>query len=201
MSISGSSAFSIVQQPSALIAPGATSTFTVRFDASAAGTETAVVSIPNTDLSQTPFSFSISANVYAVVGDACISDADCNAGVGDTCLGGICGNFQFTLPQFGNIPNPFGTPSVVYGFDTKLYFPESFRVESTMDVTYRLFVEIDGERSQLTTSALQPDAIFHYRFAPPFTTGTYNFLVQTQSSTLPQFDNYEFQMGFMVLQS
>jgi hypothetical protein len=61
VTLSGANAgdFSVTTQPAASVAPGGTTTFSVRFDASAAGVRVASVSFGNNDASENPYNFSI----------------------------------------------------------------------------------------------------------------------------------------------
>ncbi len=56
--ISGSGDFTVTSQPGSSVTPGATTTFTVRFDPSASGTRSATVSIPNNS-AKNPYNFAI----------------------------------------------------------------------------------------------------------------------------------------------
>lgn len=59
--ISGAHAadFTVIAQPDALVAPGNTTTLQITFDAINSGTRNAIVTIPNNDFDETPFTFSI----------------------------------------------------------------------------------------------------------------------------------------------
>lgn len=60
VTVSPNTHFSIQTQPNGTISANGTSTFTVLFDPSASGTHTAVISIPNNDSDEAPYTFNIS---------------------------------------------------------------------------------------------------------------------------------------------
>lgn len=64
VTLSGAAAseFAVIAQPATSVAPGASITFTVRFDPIAALLRTATVSFPNGDLNESPFTFAIQGN-------------------------------------------------------------------------------------------------------------------------------------------
>jgi 6-phosphogluconolactonase (cycloisomerase 2 family) len=51
--------FSVIEQPSSPVAPGGSTTFTVRFDPSAVGLRSATISIANNDADENPYDFAI----------------------------------------------------------------------------------------------------------------------------------------------
>ena len=61
VTLSGSSAFTITQQPTSgtVAMEGGTQTFQITFDPSALGTQTATISIANNDMNETPYDFTI----------------------------------------------------------------------------------------------------------------------------------------------
>jgi hypothetical protein len=59
VAISGSSSFTVTQQPASSVAPGSTTTFIIRFNPTSAGNYSANVSIPNNDADENPFVFGI----------------------------------------------------------------------------------------------------------------------------------------------
>ena len=59
VSISGSSNFTVTQQPSSSISSNGSSTFKVKFDPSSSGTKTATISIVNNDSNENPYNFAI----------------------------------------------------------------------------------------------------------------------------------------------
>lgn len=59
------SGYSIVTAPSATVAPGGSTTITVQLDATAAGTYTGQIVIPNNDSDEVPYNFSLSGTVTA----------------------------------------------------------------------------------------------------------------------------------------
>jgi hypothetical protein len=61
--ITGSTDFTVVSQPSSTtLAPGGSTTFSVVFDPSGTGSKTATISVPNTDLNENPYDFSLQGN-------------------------------------------------------------------------------------------------------------------------------------------
>ncbi len=60
VTLSGSADFSVVSQPTGTIAPGASSSFTVRFTPSSIGAKNATVSIANNDSNENPYTISLS---------------------------------------------------------------------------------------------------------------------------------------------
>jgi hypothetical protein len=59
VTITGDSGFSVESQPEAIIAGGASTTFTIKFDPSTTGEKTVTVSIANTDTDNNPYTFKV----------------------------------------------------------------------------------------------------------------------------------------------
>jgi hypothetical protein len=64
--LSDATSFSIVYNPASSIDPGDTSNFTIRFHPSSGGLKTCVVSIPNNDVDQNPYTFTVKGYAPAV---------------------------------------------------------------------------------------------------------------------------------------
>ncbi len=71
VTLSGSSAFSVTQQPASAIVPahGGTRTFAVTFNPATLGTRTATVSIASTDADENPFAFDVRATAFSTTAD------------------------------------------------------------------------------------------------------------------------------------
>ena len=197
--ISGSSDFDISQPPAVTaLAPDQSTEFTVRLTATTTGDHTATITIISDDTNETPYTFDVHAYIPPAIGDPCTDNSHCNGANGDSCLGTICGNFQFQSPLFALIDD-FNNPGTqVMGFSARLYLPVDILALSSMDVTMRYFIQKGAERLELTSSDVTPSVDFVYRFHG-LVPNTFEFVVQTHSSTMPAFDNYEFIPGSVVL--
>ena len=126
VAISGATSdFSVTAQPSATVASGGgTTTFTVRFDATASGLRTAVVSIANNDSDENPYTFSIQGtgigsemdvqgnSVSIADGDTTPTTADHTAFGSQSVLAGTISR-TFTIVNTGDDTlNLDGTPRV-----------------------------------------------------------------------------------------
>ena len=96
--ITGSGDFTVVSQPSSTtLAPGGSTTFSVVFDPSSTGSKTATISVPNTDLNENPYDFSLQGtggDVYVLTSVKVYLEGPYLAG----------GNMTTALKTAGSIP-------------------------------------------------------------------------------------------------
>ncbi|AWA31312.1 hypothetical protein HYN48_15100 [Flavobacterium magnum] len=117
---SGAADFSVTTQPTLPVAAsGGSTTFTVTFDPSAVGTRTAIISIPNNDADENPYTFTITGNggtpnMTISGNNTVISDNDNSPSTSDFTNLGAQYIFSGLLTRTYTIKNT-GTATVVLG--------------------------------------------------------------------------------------
>lgn len=114
--LSGTNAsdFSVTAFPNSTIGTGSNSTFTIKFDPSASGVRTAIVTIANNDSDENPYTFSIQGNGLGVNLTATVSPTDisCNGLSDGNAMVVAAGNGALTYDWAPGTPTGDGTDIV-----------------------------------------------------------------------------------------
>ena len=109
VSISGTHAsnFTVTAQPAASVAPGGSTTFSVRFDPSATGLRTASLSFSNNDASENPYNYSIQGTGTAIAFRAATNKTSVGASVSSLVInkpsGVVSGDVMLAAIVTGNV--------------------------------------------------------------------------------------------------
>ena len=174
VALSGSSDFSILTQPASPVAPGATTTFTVRFAPATAGLKTATLTIPSDDAS-TPYVISLSGRGLSTTTD---TDGDGLSDAAEFNLASLGFDWQVSQPAqvstyFANA-NSAGLYTTSQVQTLNVGTPLLQRDAATGQFTLELGLEKSNDLQTFTPfpflapqTSVQPNGKLHFQFTTP----------------------------------